>query len=153
MFQFTHSLHNPNTVLMKWKECKSTSGDFHGSVSHFDGIELLLELSSGTLNRIISQYFRQHDIVDIPKCFNDLNADKRMYWKEVLNESMLSDNLSLPVPDNYFNFDKLSYNTWHTVHSNTFQHSLTMPTTFPAIEIDNFFFSFTVYIIFFFLLL
>ena len=80
-----------------------------------------------------------------------------MYWKEVLNESMLSDNMSPPVSDNYFDFNKLSYNTWHTAHPDTFQHPLTMPTTFPAIEVDetisNFFFFFRylyIYIINFF---
>jgi len=162
-FQFTRLPHNPNAVLMKWKECESTPGDFHGSASHPDGIELLLELPSGTPNRIISQYFRPHDIADIPKCFNDLNPDERMYWEEVLNESMLSDNTSPPVPDDYFDFDRLSYNTWHTAHPDTFQHPLTMPTTFPAIDVDEtignfFFFSFTIYIYiiffyFFFILL
>ena len=143
---------------MKWKECESTPGDFHGSVSHPDGIELLFELSSGTPNRIILQYFRLHDIADVPKCFNNLNPDKRMYWEEVLNESMLPNNTSPPVSDNYFDFDRLSYNTWHTTHPDTFQHPLTMSTTFPAIEVDktigNFFFlSLFIYILFFLIFL
>lgn len=137
VFQFTRSLTNPQAVVMKWKESESTPGDFHGSDEHPNGIELLMEIPPGLSTRVTPTSFDAADVTDITKCFQDLTAEERVYWEEIISEQALPDNELPAIPEDYFDFTKFSYEAWQATNPETFQHPVTIPTTLPTIHVDS----------------
>lgn len=140
-FQFTRSPTNHNSVLMKWKESESSEEPFHGSESHPDGVEILLEVPFGSPNPIKPEPLDINDFAEIHRCFSDLSPEQRMYWEELIAEAELpgtdNDNNNNIIPEDYFDFNKFTYNSWEEQHPYDFQHASQHEPVIPSIEVDE----------------
>jgi hypothetical protein len=104
-FRFTRNPANPQSVLMTWKSSESGIEDFHGSESHPNGIELLLEVPPGAPQRIFPDKLDINDFPDIQKTFSSMTPEQRTWWKELLQLSELPNTEEAPISTDYFNFE------------------------------------------------
>lgn len=136
-FKISRHPTNAASVVLQWKENELSGENFHGSAEHPHGIELLLELPPGTPDRIFPSPLDLQRLKEIPSTFTNFSPAQITWWEEVLQQAEIPDYGTASVPEDYFDFAKLSYATWLTTHPQGFQLPETYQVPLRDIQVDE----------------
>jgi hypothetical protein len=126
----------PSSVMMMWKENEFSNEEFHGSEEHPEGIELLLELLPGKPEQILPRPLDLQNLADIHKTFDNMKPEELVWWEEVLQVGVIPNYSTADPPEDYFNFEKLSYATWQITHPLLYQAPERTPTALRDIQVN-----------------
>ena len=136
-FQFRRNPTNPTSVLMKYKMSESSTEEFHGSPTHPEGIEILLEMPPGFPNRILPTDIDVTRIPEIEATYKNLTGEQRMWWEELLETNTLPDTQIPTLPEEYKNYERFNYAIWEEQHPYQHQIPVAHNRVVPPIEVDE----------------
>lgn len=136
-FKIFKDPNKPGSVMLMWKENELSNEDFHGSEEHPGGIELLLEIPLGKPERIHPGKLDLAEISKVPQTFSNMKPGEITWWEEVLQTGEIPGYCQSDPPDDYFDFEKLKYESWKNRHPFVYQVPVAINPHLQNIQVDD----------------